>query len=168
MARRSSAAVTGEATGSGRAVAQSLPFVCDLEKLLTGRRTLYNLIGRHACADHGYARPIYSLRQFGVIDYGVGIEPPELEARGYAFVREMHDDKSGECRTWLGWRRLVLNSRVPGFAEHAHPVASQDFRDVDGRVAVAHQFRAEEREVFYSAEILNVLECLRIVEHRGR
>jgi hypothetical protein len=76
MARRSSAAVAGEATGSGRAVAQSLPFVCDLEKLLTGRRTLYNLIGRHACADHGYARPIYSLRQFGVIDYGVGIEPP--------------------------------------------------------------------------------------------
>jgi hypothetical protein len=32
---------------------------------------------------------------------------------------------------------------------------------------VAHQFRAEEREVLYLIEILDVLEIGRIVEHRG-
>ena len=49
-------------------------------------------------------------------------------------------------------------SSVPGFAEHPHPVASQDFRDVDERVAAAQQFRAEEWEVRYLIEILDVLE----------
>jgi hypothetical protein len=36
----------------------------------------------------------------------------------------------------------LADSGVPGFAEHAHPVASQDFLDIDRRVAVTHQFRA--------------------------
>jgi hypothetical protein len=49
-------------------------------------------------------------------------------------------------------------SSVPGFPEHPHPVASQDFRDVDERVAVAYQFRAEDWEVRYLIEILDVLE----------
>ncbi len=48
---------------------------------------------------------------------------------------------------------IAFTSSVPGFAEHAHPVASQDFRDVDGRVAVARQFREEVREVGYSATL---------------
>jgi hypothetical protein len=49
-------------------------------------------------------------------------------------------------------------SSVPGSAEHPHPVASQDFRDVDKRVTVAQQFGAEEWEVRYLIEILDVLE----------
>jgi len=61
------------------------------------------------------------------------------------------------------------NSSVPGLAEHAHPVASQDFRDVDGRVAVTHQFRAEDWEVSYSVEIPYVLESgVLIVGHLRR
>jgi hypothetical protein len=62
--------------------------------------------------------------------------------------------------------RLHVGS-VPGMAEHAHPISPEDFRDIGGRVAVAHQFRAEEREVLYLIEILDVLEIGRIVEHRG-
>ena len=55
-----------------------------------------------------------------------------------------------------------LNSGVPGLPEHAHPVATQDFRDVDRRIAPAQQFRAEDWEVLYLIEILDVLECARI------
>ena len=35
-------------------------------------------------------------------------------------------------------------SRVPGLTEHAHPVASHDFRYIGGRVAVTLQLRLEE------------------------
>ena len=48
---------------------------------------------------------------------------------------------------------FTLTSRVPGLAEHAHPIASHDFLYVDVRVAVMYQFRDEEWEVIYSIEI---------------
>jgi uncharacterized protein len=61
------------------------------------------------------------------------------------------------------------DSRVPGLAEHAHPVSSQDFCYVCGRVAATHQFRAEDWNVGHLVEILDVLESVRlIVGHLGR
>lgn len=83
------------------------------------------------------ARP---LRQSGMVTP----KPPSSSAMASA----VNSVRSASCSI----------SGVPGSAEHPHPVASQDFRDVDERVAVAQQFRAEEWEVRYLIEILDVLE----------
>jgi hypothetical protein len=61
------------------------------------------------------------------------------------------------------------SSSLPGFSEHAHPVAAEDFCDVDGRVATTHQFRAEDGKVSWSAEIPDVVKSIGlIVGHLGR
>ena len=54
-------------------------------------------------------------------------------------------------------------SKVPGLTEHPHPVASHDFRDVGGRVAVAYQFRGEDWEVRYRVEMRDVLESIGLI-----
>jgi hypothetical protein len=48
-------------------------------------------------------------------------------------------------------------------AEHPHPVASHDFRDISGRVAVANQFCGEDWEARYCVEIRDVLEPVGLI-----
>lgn len=58
-------------------------------------------------------------------------------------------------------------SRVPDLTENAHPVAPQDFRYVDGRMATL-QFRLEEMELLYLVEIRDVLGLGLLVDHMVR
>ena len=59
----------------------------------------------------------------------------------------------------------AMNSRVPGFAEHTHPVATKNFRDLLRRIAATHHFGVDVFEVGDALKPIYIFNSRRLLVH---